>query len=105
MSTESGSSTASRIDFRTAEDDHTSSWQRALEDDAEITEVKPGRFAVQFDDSESGHVVHLTGDGSSYGGNCSCPGWKFHTGPCAHLCAVYQRIVEGTVIVPEVDVE
>ena len=104
MSTKRAGSDVSPVDFQTAEDDMTSSWCRAIAVDVAISELsRPGKFIVEFDDSEEGHVVRLVGDGAGYGGHCSCPGNQFHDGPCAHLCAVYQRALEDPSLVPEVD--
>ncbi|DAC85257.1 hypothetical protein [Natrinema versiforme] len=92
-----------RLDFEAAEQAMTSSWERALEGAAEIEPMQPGEYAVQFDTSDRTHVVRLTSDGTAYAGHCTGPGYQYHDGPCAHLCAVYQRSLEGVLEVPEVD--
>ncbi|DAC85286.1 SWIM zinc finger family protein [Haloterrigena jeotgali icosahedral virus 1] len=92
-----------RLDFEAAEDELTSSWERALEEAAEIEPMQPGEFAVRFETSDRTHVVRLAGDGAGYAGRCTCPGYQFHDGPCAHLCAVFQRSLEEPTLVPEVD--
>lgn len=91
-----------RLDFEQAEDDMTSSWTRALEESAAIEPMTPGEFAVKFETSDTAHITHLAGDGAAYAGRCTCPGYQFHDGPCAHLCAVFQRSLEEPTLVPEV---
>ncbi|WBE14013.1 hypothetical protein CWS96_gp10 [Saline Natrinema sp. J7-1 virus 1] len=92
-----------RLDFEQAEDDMTSSWSRALEEAVEIEPMDPGEFAVSLESSESVYIVHLVGDGAAFSGRCICPGYRFHDGPCAHLCAVYQQSLEEPTLIPEVD--
>lgn len=92
-----------QLDFEAAEDELTSSWERALEEAAEIELMDPGEYAVSLESSDSVHIVHLVGDGVALSGRCLCPGYRFHDGPCAHLCAVYQRSLEGVLEVPKVD--
>lgn len=91
-----------RLDFEQAEESMTSSWQRALEEAAEIEPMEPGEYAVRFETSDTTHVVHLIGDGRGYVGRCMCPGYQYHDGPCAHLCLLYQRSLEEPDLVPEV---
>ena len=54
-----------------------------------------GPLARDFRDSEATHIVQLHRDHGAYVGHCEehpsgedCPGFAYHDGPCAHLCAV-----------------
>ena len=83
------------IDFEAERDRDSSSWERACEQPVLIERVAWDRWIVTLADSEDTHLVQLHRDHGAYLGHCTvaeadeeCPGWKYHDGPCAHLCAV-----------------
>lgn len=85
------------INFERARDSDSRSWQRACDKPCLIERVGWDRWKVFFRDSENVHLVQLHRDHGAYLGSChvdddddreECPGWAYHDGPCAHLCAI-----------------
>ncbi len=85
------------IDFERERDEQTGSWQRACDEPTLIERVAWDRWLVTFADSDDTHLVRLFREAGRYLGHChihgddgldDCPGWAYHSGPCAHLCAI-----------------
>ncbi|MFB6179555.1 MAG: hypothetical protein ABEI77_07530 [Halorientalis sp.] len=83
------------LDFKRERERETGSWQRACEEPHLIERVAWDRWLVFFRDSEDAHLVRLHRDHGAYLGGCEidktgeeCPGFAYHDGACAHLCAV-----------------
>lgn len=64
-----------------------------------------GRFGyrVRLADGEDEHEVTLYRDRNGYRGCCDCPGFEFHSGPCAHLWAVKIGEQRGTLSIHAVE--
>jgi len=83
------------LDFQGQRERETGSWRRACEEPALIERVAWDRWLVMFRDGEDTHLVRLHRDHGAYLGHCEvhgtgedCPGFAYHDGPCAHLCAI-----------------
>ena len=86
----------------------TESWQRATEAggnaDLGILDAE-GRFRLRLPDGTDEHDVLLVkteADGldADWAGACDCDGWRFHSKPCAHLCALAQLDAVRSGLVP-----
>lgn len=78
------------LDFLTARDDSTASWERSDPAHAVIRQHDADAFDVELPDGDR-HRVHLHREHGAYVGRCDCKGWQYRdveTSPCAHLCAV-----------------
>jgi hypothetical protein len=91
-----------QVDFLTARDDTTSSFQRARDEVARVRYVSPVAYTVSLSEGEHRHLCTLHEDEQGrYRGSCDCKGWRFSDGPCAHLCAlrmadyVHEETVDG----------
>lgn len=73
------------LDFQAARDDGGDSWQRADPRRAVIQRLRWDQFGIALDDGDDAHVVTLRHNGREYIGQCDCKGYKFSSGPCAHL--------------------
>lgn len=76
------------LDFETARDGGGDSWKRSDPDAATIARMHYDEWCVRLADADESHVVTLRHERSSYVGECDCDGFKFHDGPCAHLCTL-----------------
>lgn len=45
-------------------------------------------WTVSLPDGDGTHRVVLIADNGVYLGRCTCDGFDFHEGPCAHLCTI-----------------
>lgn len=77
------------LDFLTESDDQTTSWQRGDPRDALIQSTSRFGWDVTVRGGET-HRVVLACEGSRHVGRCDCDGYRWHDGPCAHLCALYR---------------
>jgi hypothetical protein len=85
------------LDFEAERDAGTDSWQRASRE-ALIERTAWNKWRVTLPDGEDAHEVRLERDHGALVGECIvldeadepelCPGFRWHEGPCAHLCTV-----------------
>lgn len=75
------------LDFLSERDDHTSSWTRGDPADALIESRSRYGWLVTLPDGEP-HECALARERGAYVGWCDCDGYRYHDGPCAHLCAL-----------------
>jgi hypothetical protein len=83
------------LDFERERDQATGSWERACSEPVLVERIAWDQWLVTFRDSEDTHRVRLHRDHGAYLGECAvhpggedCPGFAYHEGPCAHLCAI-----------------
>jgi len=76
------------IDFQAARDNGGDSWERADPRDATLARLRWDTWGIALPDGEDAHVAKLRHEGRGYVGTCDCDGFKFHSGPCAHLVAL-----------------
>lgn len=82
------------LDFATERDDASTSWERADPTATLIEQIAWNRWLVTLPDGESVHEVRLERERGAWIGDCHvvdgdrCPGFAFHSGPCAHLCVI-----------------
>ncbi|MCD2199098.1 hypothetical protein LPA44_04185 [Halobacterium sp. KA-4] len=75
------------LDFLSERDDHTGSWTRGDPDDALIESLNRYGWVVTLPDGDT-HECALARERGAYVGWCDCDGYRYHDGPCAHLCAL-----------------
>ncbi|CAI49255.1 SWIM zinc finger domain protein [Natronomonas pharaonis DSM 2160] len=78
----------SKLDFEAERDDGSESWDRSDPLNAVICRMSWREWAVALPDGDEAHICELHHDGRGYQGRCDCQGFKFHSGPCAHLIAL-----------------
>ena len=76
------------LDFRSKLKVDSESWLRADPTAALIETVAWDRWRVLLPDGDESHECRLHRDHGAFIGECDCPGFEYHDGPCAHLCAV-----------------
>lgn len=92
-----------RLNFRSERDNDTTSWQRAdPRAPTEIERIDRTRFAVELPDGNR-HVTEVAKTPDGWVGRCSCRGFEFTTGPCAHLCTLRKGDYIGAVTVATTD--
>lgn len=57
------------------------------------------RYAVRLTESDDAHTVKMWRENGRYHGECTCKGWKYHEGPCAHLIWMWFRDTEEAGII------
>ena len=87
------------LDFEAERDNQTESFERADPVAALIEQRREHVWTVTLPDGNDTHSVVLIEESGEYLGRCSCDGFKFHDGPCAHLCTIRKAAV-----VPDSDV-
>lgn len=90
------------LDFRSECEGESTSWQRANPTDADIHRLHRFGWVVRLPDSDDGHEVALAQEAGHWTGRCTCPGYKHHDGPCAHLCTLRKAHFIGEIEVAEV---
>lgn len=73
------------IDFQAARDNGGDSWDRSDPRDATLARLRWDTWAVALPDGDDAHIVTIRHEGQGYVGECDCKGYKFSSGPCAHL--------------------
>lgn len=74
----------------------TTSWERA---DPQQALIEQDTLSVQYTVCLHGgnaHTVQLWRRGIQWVGRCDCDGFRYHDGPCAHLCAVWRAAATNT---------
>lgn len=83
------------LNFRQERDTPTTSFDRADPRAALIEQQGPHAWTVSLPDGEGTHSVVLVEDGDEFLGRCTCDGFEFHKGACAHLCTLRKAAVIG----------
>lgn len=91
------------LDFLEQRDDETASWERARPSDALIEPFGRFGYRVTLRDGEEVHYCALGLEDGEYIGRCDCKGWKYHDGPCAHLCALRKAAFIGSIALETTD--
>lgn len=86
-------------------DDPSESYRRPRRNGIVVRPIGRYRFAVSITDDpvdeRQQHVAEMyretVADGPDFRGRCSCKGWQFHAGPCAHLWGLKFAVEHGTV--------
>lgn len=73
------------LNFDAAKENGGDSWSRADPRTATIQRLTFDQYGVALPDGDDAHVVTLRHEGQGYLGECDCKGYKFSSGPCAHL--------------------
>lgn len=76
------------LDFEIERDRDTTSFDRADPSTALIEQKHAHVWTVSLPDGEGTHHVMLGFEDDSYIGCCTCEGFEYHDGPCAHLCTI-----------------
>ncbi|WP_254830179.1 SWIM zinc finger family protein [Haloglomus salinum] len=79
------------FEFREEADERSTSWERADPDRALIERRAWNEWALLLPDGEEAHRCRLERDHGAYVGECDCPGYEYHDGPCAHTCTLLQK--------------
>ena len=87
------------LDFEAERDEQTSSFERADPVAALIEQRREHVWTVSLPDGDGTHSVVLIEEAGEFVGRCSCDGFEFHDGPCAHLITIRKGAV-----VPDSDV-
>ncbi|MEE6208617.1 hypothetical protein U3A55_00385 [Salarchaeum sp. III] len=75
------------LDFPRERDNETSSWTRADPDRALIERTSRYAYFVTLPDGHVHRCAYAVENGE-YIGRCDCDGFRYHDGPCAHLCTL-----------------
>jgi len=100
MSSTADSTDVHTLEFEQEKDGPSTSWKRARPKEALIESFGRFGYKVTLRDGEEVHYCALGLEGGEYIGRCDCNGWKYHDGPCAHLCTLRKADFIG-----EIDVE
>jgi hypothetical protein len=108
------------VDFQRAKAADTTSWSRAVDEDAEVQpDGALGHYRVTLGDGDNHETFLAQLDTGEWAGRCDCDAWSFHrhpdddqldlslgsnerSHPCAHLCVLRQHEVVGPVECPTV---
>jgi len=108
------------VDFQRAKAADSTSWSRAVDEDAEVQPDGPlGHYRVTLGDGDNHETFLAQLDTGEWAGRCDCDAWSFHrhpdddqldlslgsnerSHPCAHLCVLRQHEVVGPVECPTV---
>lgn len=85
------------VDFLEQRDNETESWARADPRDALIESFGRFGYKVTLRDGDDVHYCALGIEDGEYVGRCDCKGWKYHDGPCAHLCTLRKADFLGVI--------
>ncbi|TKR27947.1 SWIM zinc finger family protein [Natronomonas salsuginis] len=81
--------TASRpLNFTAEREQETTSFERADPTASLIEQRSPQSWTVSLPDGDGTHHVTLIQDYGVYIGRCTCEGFQYNEGPCAHLCTI-----------------
>jgi len=75
------------VDFDDLAGSDETSWIRARPERALIESTGRYGYRVTLRDGDA-HLVAVAVDDGQHVGHCDCEAWKYHDGPCAHLCTV-----------------
>lgn len=75
------------LDFEAERDAESESWERARPGQALIERMNLYGWRVTLPGGEAHHVA-LGRDHGAFVGWCDCNGYRYHDGPCAHLCTI-----------------
>ena len=99
------------VDFDMLAGTNETSWERAQPQAALIESTGRYGYRVTLPGGDA-HLVAVAVDDGQYVGCCDCEAWKYHDGPCAHLCTVRKAAfidetdVEGEpVCIPRLDLD
>jgi hypothetical protein len=76
------------LDFEAERDRDSTSFDRADPTAALIEQKHLHAWTVSLPDGEGTHRVVLGLEDGFYTGGCTCDGFEYHDGPCAHLCTI-----------------
>ncbi|WP_246999431.1 hypothetical protein [Halosolutus gelatinilyticus] len=91
------------LDFHTERDEQSRSWTRARPNAALIERFGRFGYKVTLRGGEDVHYCALGVEEDKYIGRCDCKGWKYHDGPCAHLCTLRKAAFIGLIDVEKTD--
>lgn len=94
---------ADPLAFGVERDDQTTSWRRAQDEGTIIRQRTNFGFVVRLTQSDEAHTCYLARDGDEYRGKCTCKGYEYNRGPCAHLCALRVSERRGVVEIAQID--
>lgn len=83
------------LNFEAERDRESTSFDRADPTAALIEQQHEHAWTVSLPDGEGTHRVVLGLENGSYTGGCSCDGFEYHDGPCAHLCTIRKAAAIG----------
>jgi|GEM_PF-957877 len=76
------------LDFLAERDNQSGSWTRAQPDRALIERTSTYAYLVTLPDGHVHRCAYAINDDGTYVGRCDCDGYRYHDGPCAHLCTL-----------------